>query len=180
MGPIGFTAADITAIVPFPTAGDAYTSATDGNGTIPAGGMTEFQWTAGDSVTSAIFNLGASSVNSLTANWTFQDDLIGATETWFVLINGTAIAQATLPDCSGCDTDVTITGTVGFADIFPVAGGYQIQLVLQNTLATGQGSVAWLDGGITDLNVTTPEPASLMMVGSGMLAFAGLLRRKRS
>jgi hypothetical protein len=180
LGPT-FSPSSVTVTEPFPTAGDAYTSATNGNGTIPVGGQTAFQYTAGDSVTSSIFLLGGPSVVGLTANWTFQDFLGGGgSETWYVLVNGTLVAQATLPDCSYCGTDFAVTGSVSFADIFPLAGGYQIQLVLQNTVGNGLGSVAWLDGGTTGLDNTTPEPASLLLVGSGMLAFAGILRRKRA
>ncbi len=89
----------IVSNVPFPTAGDAYCSATDGCGNIPAGGQTAFQWTAGDFVISSIFHIPTVSVTDLTANWSFQDFLgNGNTETWFVLVNGVAVAQATLPD----------------------------------------------------------------------------------
>ncbi len=73
----------------------------------------------------------------------------------------------------------TVTGTVNFADIAPVAGGYQVELVLQNTVPFGGGSVAWLDGGITGLSYT-PEPGSMVLFGSGVIGLAGLLRRKLS
>src|SRR5450631_4323614 len=74
---------------PFPTAGDAYCSATNGCGTIPAGGQTAFQWTTGDFVLSSIFVLNTTSVTDLTANWSYQDFLgNGNTETWFVTVNG--------------------------------------------------------------------------------------------
>ncbi len=169
-----------TTNVPFPTAGDAYCSATNGCGTIPAGGQTAFQWTAGDYVISSIFTLPTTSVTDLTANWSFQDYLgNGNTETWYVYLNGTAVAQAILPD-DGYNGDIlTVTGTVNFADVAPVAGGYQVELVLQNTVPFGGGSVAWLDGGITGLSYTpVPEPGSMLLFGSGVIGFAGLLRRK--
>jgi hypothetical protein len=171
--------------VPFPTAGDAYCSATNGCGTIPAGGQTAFQWTAGDFVTSSIFVLATSSVTDLQANWSYQNFLGGgsSTETWFALVNGVAVASATLPDCGYCGSIGTVTRTVNFAGVAPVAGGYQVQLVLQNTVPFGGGSAAWLDGGMTGLsyNVTAvPEPGSLMLFGSAVLGLAGLLRRKLS
>ena len=52
------TASTVTVDEPFPTAGDAYCSATNGCGTIPAGGQTAFQWTTGDFVISSIFMPG--------------------------------------------------------------------------------------------------------------------------
>jgi PEP-CTERM motif len=173
---------DPTINVPFPTAGDAYTSATNGNGTIPPGGQTGFQWTAGDSVTSAIFSLPTNAVTDLTANWSFQDELGGGnTETWFVLVNGVAVAQATLPDDNFNGDILTITGTVNFGAIAPVAGGYQIELVLQNTVPGGGGSAAWLDGGTTGLSFTTtiPEPATLTLLGIGIAGMAGYRWRRR-
>ena len=167
---------------PFPTAGDAYCSATNGCGTIPAGGQTAFQWTAGDFVISSIFVLPTSSVTDLTANWSFQDFLGGGnTETWAVFVNNIAVATATLPDDNYNGDILGVSGTVNFAGIAPVAGGYQVSLVLQNTVPFGGGSVAWLDGGITGLsyNVSTvPEPSSMLLFGSGAIGLASLLRRK--
>jgi PEP-CTERM motif len=53
--------------------------------------------------------------------------------------------------------------------------------LLQNTVPSGGGSVAWLEGGITGLSyesTTVPEPGSMMLFGSGVIGLAGLLRRK--
>jgi hypothetical protein len=173
---------DVTVNEPFPTAGDAYCSFTNGCGTIPSGGQTAFMWTAGDFVMSSVFVLATQSVTDLTANWQYQDFLGGGnTETWFALINGVAVAQAILPDDNYNGDIGTVTGTVNFAGIAPVNGGYQVELVLQNTVPFTGGSVAWLDGGITGLSyssTTTPEPGSLVLLGSGIVGLAGVLRRK--
>lgn len=167
--------------VPFPTAGDAYCSATNGCGTIPSGDQTGFMWTAGDYVQSAVFTLPTSSVTDLTANWSFQNFLgDGNTETWFIYVNSVAVAQAILPDDSYNGDIQTVTGTVNFSDIAPAAGGYQVELILQNTLSLGGGSVAWLDGGITGLSYgAVPEPASLMLLVSALLGFGAIRRRRR-
>ncbi|HVP55077.1 MAG TPA: PEP-CTERM sorting domain-containing protein [Candidatus Eisenbacteria bacterium] len=177
-------ATTVTLTFPFPTAGDAYCSATNGCGTIPSGGQTDFQWTAGDFVLSSIFVVpNSTGATGLTANWSFQDFLGGGnTETWFVLVNGVAVAQAILPDDAYNGDIGTVTGSVTFGSIGPVAGGYQIELVLQNTVPFGGGSAAWLDGGTTGLTVdivsTIPEPSSMLLVGTGVIGLAGLMRRK--
>jgi PEP-CTERM motif len=166
---------------PFPTAGDLYCSATNGCGTIPGGGQTDFMWTTGDFVISSVFVLPTTAVTDLTANWSFQDYLGGGnTETWAVFVNNIAVATAILPDDNFNGDIGTVTGTVNFAGIAPVAGGYQVSIVLQNTVPGGGGSVAWLDGGVTGLSYSpaVPEPGTLMLFGSGAIGLAGLLRRK--
>ena len=97
------------------------------------------------------------------------------------ICNSMAVAQAILPDDNYNGDILRVTGTVNFAGVAPVAGGYQVALVLQNTVPFGGGSVAWLDGGITGLsyNVSTvPEPSSMLLFGSGAIGLASLLRRK--
>ncbi len=150
----------------------------------PSPGRPSFMFTAGDYVISSVFVLDTQAVTDLTANWSFQDFLgNGGTETWWVLVNGTAVAQTIIPDDSYGGGIGTVTGTVNFAGIAPQNGGYQITLLLTNTVPDGGGAVAWFDGGTTGLSYaggTVPEPGSLMLFGSGVLGLAGLLRRKLS
>ena len=179
----GISLNSATVTVPFPTAGDAYCSATNGCGNIPSGGGTAFQWTAGDFVTSSIFVIANSlNVTGLSANWSFQDFLGGGnTETWYVYVNGVLVAQTILPDDAYNGDIGTVTGSVTFAGISPVSGGYQVYMILQNTVPFGGGSVSWLDGGTTGLDYTTsavPEPGSMVLLGSGLLGLVGVARRK--
>jgi hypothetical protein len=181
-GPVTTLGTQVTN-VPFPAAGDFYVS-DNGNGNIAVGGQTGYMWTAGDYVISPIFVLRTTDVTDLTANWIFQDYLgNGNNEMFSVLVNGMQVATATIFDCNYCGTYSTVTGTVNFASIGPLLGGYQVELLLQNTVPSGGGAVAWADGGITGLSYNTstvPEPGSMILFGSGVVGLAGLLRRKLS
>jgi hypothetical protein len=175
------SASDPTTNEPFPTAGDAYCSATNGCGTIPSGGQTGFQWTTGDYVTSSIFTLPTNSVTDLTANWSYTDYLNGSTELWYVYVNGVAVGMTTLVDCGCSGATETVTDTINFPDIAPVSGGYQVELVLQNTVPPGNGSVAWQDGGITGLSYSAvPEPVSISVLGAGLVGLGVARRRRKS
>jgi hypothetical protein len=162
--------------VPFPAAGDAYYSSTYGGGTIPSGGQTDFLFDAGDYVLSPVFNLGSAAIVGLSATFQYQDFLgNGNTETWFLYLNGVQVGSAILPD-DGYNGDIlTLKLSSMFAPITPVAGGYQLELVEQNTVPFGGGSVAWLDGGTAQL---VPEPGSMALIGTSLVALGGLLYRK--
>jgi hypothetical protein len=170
----------------FPTTGDGYVSATNGSGTIPIAGQAESEWTSGDSVTSAVFlDVPSASVTGITENWTYKNYLSGgASETWNILLNGTIVGSETLLDCGNCQTLFTLSNTINFSSVAPVSGGYQVSLVLANTVTNGLGSVAWLGGGTTTLTYadvgvpTTPEPTTTWLVASG-LAVVGFTMRKR-
>ena len=61
----------------FPTAGDMFCSATNGCGTLPAGGMTYYMWTAGDYIISPVFSTGQQSINTLSYDFDINDVLGG-------------------------------------------------------------------------------------------------------
>ena len=167
--------------VPFPAAGDAFCTAVYGCGTLTVGGQTDPMWTAGDYVLSSVFAIANSTgVTGLSADWTFQNFLGGGNSTaWYVYVNGIPVASFGLADDNYNGDFGTVTGSVSFASIGPVGGGYQVAIVLLNTVPYGGGAVLWSDGGVTGLTYNTvPEPGSLMLFGSGAMGLAGLLRRK--
>jgi PEP-CTERM motif len=173
-------AANVT--VGFPSSGTSYSSATNGTGFIPSGGQSAWMWTAGDSISQTFSGTGLSSVSSLSAvgnTFKIDDYLNGSTESVYLYINGIAVGNFTAPDMSGNETVLSVTGGVSFADITG-AGTYTLSMVLQNTIPSGQGSIAFLDGGQFDLGGTAsavPEPTTMLLLGLG-LAGVAVARKK--
>ena len=144
-----------------------------------------------DYVESYGFNPGFGSMTDLTANWTFRNDLAAGQYTVFDALvyggngwNDVGYVYWTDPSCNYCGETVYVSGTVNFADI-PPSGlyGNDYWLLLQQispTIAPGLGSIAWYNGGVTGVSGEgrTPEPASLMLLGSGLLGLGGVIRRR--
>lgn len=170
------------ATVPFPAAGDAYCSATNGCGTLPAGGMTAFMWTAGDYVQSPIFHTGQSFINEVSYDFMVYDDLGGGNnEIVSYFVNGTNVGGIMVPDCNYCGQNMEFSGTFLPGPIFEQGGGFQLEMILQNTIPSGGGSIAFDDGGMASLDVfegPEPEPSSILLFGTGVLGIAAMLRRK--
>jgi len=174
---------DIT--VNFPSNSTFYSSATNGSGLMGSnGGVSAYMWTAGDYITET-FTTGQSFVNDLTANWGVFDGYGGFPGTTYindVYINGTWVADFVLGDCGYCDTLYTVGGTVGFAPIYG-SGTYTLTISLAGTAAPGAGS-EWFStttgggGASTAIFSTTPEPGTLLLLGSGLLGLIGYGRRK--
>ena len=148
------------------------------------GGLTTPMWTAGDFITETFFD-PTPWVNNLEANWGVVDyygNHPGAIYENDVYINGVWVGYFLLPDCGYCGTLYTVTGTADFAPIYG-SGSYNLSIVLAQTAASGAGneqfSVLTSSGGAsTAFFSTTPEPSSILLLGSGILGIAGVVRRK--
>ena len=72
----------------------------------------------------------------------------------------------------------TLTGTLSGA----LGNGTAVQgVTVQLTINTGKGffnGMTNISSGDTSITVTTPEPGSLSLMGTGLLGLAGLVRRK--
>ena len=159
---------------PFPSAGTSYFSATDGSGTITAGGQSAYMWTTGDYVTQTFTGTGLNSVTSYSAQFQIQDYLgNGNDELWDILINGTMVGSFEAFNCAYCGSDQTIVFNAGPFAAIVGAGTYDLAFVLVNTVPDGGGSIAFLDGGVSTLAgiAATPLPATWTMLIAG---FAGL------
>lgn len=148
------------------------------------GGLSAPLWTAGDFITETFFN-PVPFVSDLEANWGVVDDfggLPGAVYQNDVYINGVWVGYFYLEDCDYCKTLYTVTGTADFAPIYG-SGSYNLSIVLHQTTPGGLGS-EWFSvlnasgGASTAFFSTTPEPSSILLLGSGLIGIAGVVRRK--
>jgi len=76
------------------------------------------------------------------------------------------------------DTSGVYTGPISSLTLFDTSGSTDVAFL------NASGDFAWSDGvheeNFEAIDLTTPEPASLLLVGTGCLSLLGVLRRKLS
>jgi len=139
---------------------------------------------------------GAAGASTITYTYTITSG--NFTPNWTAVASGSGISGAGAPS-AGCATTSTTPPTNAYDCSYspfsgisnPPTGSYG-PVTLTVSDAWGAGSAGLLSGGATILNVyeydtysatpppvTTPEPASLLMIGGGLVGLAILSRRKR-
>jgi len=139
-------------------------------------------FTAGDFLTE-IFFTGQPTVIGLSYDFFLIDNLggnAGASYENDIYINNTLVGSFFVPDCNFCGTQMEYSGTFNFGAI-QGDGTYALTIELANTVPAGDGNEIFLAPGnatLIDTVATVPEPGTLALFGSGVLALVGWLRRR--
>lgn len=136
-------------------------------------------WTSGDFISQTISGTGLASVGSFQNSFMIENLTGGTDLSIAALINGTTVGMFDIVACNFCFDIQTIDVSFSFGAIAG-AGSYDISYVLQNTLASGGGSIAFLDGGRGTLTGAVPEPATWAFMIFGFGAIGGAMRRQKN
>ncbi len=132
----------------------------------------------GDSITQTYTGTGLGSITGLDLSFTVPENFLnsGGVVDWNVLVNGITVGSWMWTQADG-------TGPVNLAYNFAGIAGmgtYTIEMAVTNNVPPGEGSIAIGESGMATLVSGTPEPATLGLIGAGLLGLGALARRKRN
>lgn len=138
--------------------------------------QSEPMFTSGDFVTE-IFFTGQDSVAGLSYDFFLQNNLGGNSGYSYqndLYVNNVLVGTLLVPDCGYCGSTQEYKGTFNFSPL-EGDGTYALSIILGENVPAGDGDEIFLAPGSVTL---TPEPGSLVLLGSGALGVAGMLRRR--
>jgi len=129
--------------------------------------VTEIFFTGQQSIASVSYDFFL--INNLGNNpgYSYQNDLF---------VNDVLIGSFLVPDCGYCGSTQEYKGTFNFSPL-EGDGTYALSIVLGENVPGGDGNETFLAPGSVALS-DVPEPGSLVLLGSGALGVAGMLRRR--
>lgn len=135
-------------------------------------------FTSGDFITE-IFFTGQQSIQSLSYDFSLINNLgnnSGHSYENDLYVNDVMVGSFLVPDCGYCGTTQEYKGSFNFAPL-EGDGTYALSIVLGENVPGGDGNETFLAPGSVTLS-DVPEPGSLVLLGSGALGVAGMLRRR--
>jgi hypothetical protein len=173
---VGLAYGDTIVTFPSDTSFSCNTNACDFMGNMNH--QSEPLFTTGDFVSETFFT-GQDAIQSLTYDFFLINNLGGNAGHSYandVYINGSLVGSFLVPDCGSCGTQQEYAGTFNFAPL-QGDGAYSLSIVLGETVPGGDGNETFLSPGSATLG-DVPEPSSFILLGSGAMGLAGVIRRK--
>ena len=135
-------------------------------------------YTAGDFVTE-IFFTGQQAINSFSYDFSLLNGFggnPGASYENDLYVNNVLVGNFLVPDCGYCNEQQEYKGQFNFSPL-EGDGTYALSIVLGVNVPGDGGNEIFLAPGSATLG-DVPEPGSLVLLGSGALGLAGVVRRR--